>query len=153
MFYTIVYALTALGGFGIIILLSRKGFEADQLDDYKGLHERSPWFAAMMLLFMFSMAGVPPTVGFFAKLFVLEAVVSIDLVWLALVAVFFSIIGAFYYIRIVKIMYFDKPEETTPLPAEVGLDTQVVLTLNGLAMLLLGIFPAGLYALCSAAFS
>jgi NADH-quinone oxidoreductase subunit N len=152
MFYTIVYALTALGGFGIIILLSRKGFEADQLDDYKGLHERSPWFAAMMLLFMFSMAGVPPTVGFFAKLFVLEAVVSIDLVWLALVAVFFSIIGAFYYIRIVKIMYFDKPEETTPLP-EAGLDTQVVLTLNGLAMLLLGIFPAGLYALCSAAFS
>ncbi len=152
MFYTIVYALTALGGFGIVILLSRKGFEADQLDDYKGLHERSPWFAAMLLLFMFSMAGVPPTVGFFAKLFVLEAVVSVDLVWLALVAVFFSIIGAFYYIRIVKLMYFDKPLETIALP-EAGLDMQVILTLNGLAMLILGMFPAGLYALCSAAFS
>jgi NADH-quinone oxidoreductase subunit N len=101
---------------------------------------------------MFSMAGVPPTVGFFAKLFVLEAVVSIDMIWLALVAVFFSIIGAFYYIRIVKIMYFDKPEETTPLP-EAGLDTRVVLTLNGLAMLILGMLPAGLYDLCSAAFT
>jgi NADH-quinone oxidoreductase subunit N len=151
MFYTIVYALMALGGFGIVLLLSRKGFEAENLDDYKGLHQRSPWYAGMMLLLMFSMAGVPPTVGFFAKLFVLEAIISVDLVWLALVGVFFSIIGAYYYIRVVKIMYFDKPETDAPLePA--GLDTQVVLSINGLSMLALGMFPAGLYSLCSAAF-
>ncbi len=150
MFYTLVYALMALGGFGIVILLSRKGFEADNLEDYKGLHERSPWFAAMMLLLMFSMAGVPPTVGFFAKLFVLDAVISVNMVWLAVVGVFFSIIGAFYYIRMVKLMYFDKPLDDTPL-APAGLDTRVVLTLNGLAMLILGMFPAGLLSLCTAA--
>lgn len=151
MFYTIIYALMALGSFGIVILLSRKGFEAEQLDDYKGLNERSPWYAAMMLLLMFSMAGVPPTVGFFAKLFVLDAVIQVDMVWLALVGVFFSIIGAFYYIRIVKLMYFDKPVDDSPLAA-VGVDTHVILTLNGVAMLLLGMFPAPLFDLCSAAF-
>jgi NADH-quinone oxidoreductase subunit N len=151
MFYTIVYSIMALGGFGIVIMLSRRGFEADMLDDYKGLHERSPWYAAMMMLLMFSMAGVPPTVGFFAKLFVLDAVVSVDMVWIALFGVFFSIIGAFYYIRIVKIMYFDKPLDDTPL-APVGMDTQVLLTVNGLSMLALGMFPAGLLALCNAAF-
>ena len=149
MFYSIVYALMALGGFGMVILLSRQGFEADELDDYKGLHERSPWFAAMMLLVMFSMAGVPPTVGFFAKLVVLEAAVSADLVWLALVGVAFSIIGAFYYLRVVKLMYFDKPETDQPLQA--GSDMQVVLSLNGLAMLALGMFPAGLLAICNSA--
>jgi len=147
MFYAIIYAVTSLGGFGIVILLSRQGFEADKLDDYKGLHERSPWFAGMMMLLMFSMAGVPPTVGFWAKLYVLNAVVSVDLVWLALVGVFFSIIGAFYYIRIVKLMYFDKPEDTEPLVA--GIDTQMTLSLNGVLMLFLGLFPAGLLTICA----
>jgi NADH-quinone oxidoreductase subunit N len=129
--------------------LSREGFEAEDLDDYKGLHERSPWFAAMMLLVMFSMAGVPPMVGFFAKLVVLQAVVGIDMVWLAAVGVFFSFIGAYYYLRIIKLMYFDKPVDTQPVTG--GLDTQVVLTLNGLAMLAFGLFPAGLLSVCSAA--
>ncbi len=152
MFYTIVYSIMALGGFGIVIMLSRRGFEADMLEDYKGLHDRSPWYAAMMMLLMFSMAGVPPTVGFFAKLFVLDAVVRVDMVWIALFGVFFSIIGAFYYIRIVKLMYFDKPVDDTPL-APVGMDTQVLLSVNGLSMLGLGLFPAGLLALCSAALS
>ena len=146
MFYTIVYAMMATGGFGIIILLSRQGFEADELDDYKGLHERSPWFAGMMLLLMFSMAGVPPTVGFWAKLFVLDSIVSVDLTWLALVGVFFSIIGAFYYIRIVKLMYFDKPEDSAPL--EAAADMQIVLSINGVSMLVLGLFPATLLAIC-----
>ncbi|MCU7936309.1 MAG: NADH-quinone oxidoreductase subunit NuoN [Candidatus Thiodiazotropha sp. (ex Dulcina madagascariensis)] len=149
MFYTLVYALMSAGGFGIVIALSRKGFEAENLDDYKGLNQRNPWFAGMMLLLMFSMAGVPPTVGFFAKLFVLDAVVSVELTWLALVGVFFSIIGAFYYIRIVKLMYFDQPIDETPLT--VGMDTRLVLSLNGLAMLFLGLFPAGLLSLCSSA--
>jgi NADH-quinone oxidoreductase subunit N len=149
MFYTLVYALMSAGGFGVVIALSRKGFEAENLDDFKGLNQRNPWFAGMMLLIMFSMAGVPPTVGFFAKLFVLDAVVSVDLTWLALVGVFFSIIGAFYYIRVVKLIYFDQPTDDTPLT--MGVDSQVVLSLNGLAMLVLGFFPSGLFSLCQRA--
>ncbi|MBW9258443.1 MAG: NADH-quinone oxidoreductase subunit NuoN [Candidatus Thiodiazotropha sp. (ex. Lucinisca nassula)] len=149
MFYTLVYTLMSAGAFGIIIALSRKGFEAENLDDMKGLNQRNPWFAGMMLLLMFSMAGVPPTVGFFAKLFVLDAVVSVDLTWLALVGVAFSIIGAFYYIRVVKLIYFDQPEDETPL--SIGVDTQVMLSINGLSMLVLGLFPAGLLSLCAAA--
>jgi len=147
MFYAIVYAITSLGGFGMIILLSSKGFEAETLDDYKGLHQKSPWFAAMMMLFMFSMAGVPPTVGFWAKLFVLDAVVSVELTWVALVGVFFSIIGAFYYIRIIKLMYFDKPVGDLQL-APANFDTQVLLSVNGLMMLVLGFLPASLLAVC-----
>ncbi len=147
MFYAITYALMAIGGFGMIILLSRAGFEADSLDDFKGLNERSPWFAFMMLMLMFSMAGVPPTVGFYAKLSVLQAVIDVDMVWLALVAVFFSVIGAFYYIRIVKLMYFDKPETEEPL--QVNTDMQVAVSVNGLAVLGLGLFPGGLLALCA----
>lgn len=149
MFYAIIYATMALGGFGMIVLLSRAGFEAEELDDFKGLNERSPWFAGMMLLFMFAMAGVPPTVGFYAKLVVLEAVIDIDLLWLALVAVFFSIIGAFYYLRVVKVMYFDPPRDPAPLRA--ATDLQVGLSINGLAMLVLGVFPGGLMAACVAA--
>ncbi len=151
MFYAITYALTAAGGFGVITMLCRKGFDAENLHDLKGLNDRSPWLAFMMLLIMFSMAGVPPTVGFFAKLFVLDAVISVDMVWLALVAVFFSIIGAFYYIRAVKMMYFDKPIDTAPLAA--SMDTQVMMSINGLAMLGFGLFPAALLGTCRAAFS
>ncbi|MBZ0073063.1 MAG: NADH-quinone oxidoreductase subunit NuoN [Gammaproteobacteria bacterium] len=149
MFYTIIYAIMALGSFGMIVLLSRAGFEAENLDDFKGLNERNPWFAGMMLLLMFSMAGVPPTVGFYAKLVVLEAVIDIDLLWLALVAVFFSVVGAFYYLRVVKVMYFDPPEDPAPLTA--ATDLQVGLSINGLAMLALGVFPGGLLAACAAA--
>ncbi len=148
MFYAITYALMAIGGFGMIILLSRAGFEADRLDDFKGLNERSPWFALMMLILMFSMAGVPPTVGFYAKLSVLQAVIHVDMVWLAIVAVFFSIIGAFYYIRVVKLMYFDEPETAEPLRPST--DLQIVVSLNGLAVLGLGVFPGALLALCAA---
>jgi NADH-quinone oxidoreductase subunit N len=147
MFYAITYAIMAIGGFAMIILLSRAGFEADQLDDFKGLNERSPWFALMMLILMFSMAGVPPTVGFYAKLSVLQAVIDIDSVWLAIVAVFFSIIGAFYYIRVVKLMYFDKAATDEPL--HTATDMQIAVSLNSLLVLGLGIFPGGLLALCS----
>jgi NADH-quinone oxidoreductase subunit N len=149
MFYTVTYAIMALGGFGMIVLLSRAGFEAEELDDFKGLNERNPWFAGMMLLLMFSMAGVPPTVGFYAKLVVLEAVIDVQMVWLALVAVFFSIVGVFYYLRVVKLMYFDPPVEPVPLTAPA--DLQVTLSINALAVLVLGIFPGGLMALCIAA--
>ena len=150
MFYAIVYALMAAGGFGILLLLSRKGFEVENLADLKGLNERDSWYAAMMALLMFSMAGVPPTVGFMAKLLVLEAVVRIDLVWLALVGVFFSIIGAFYYLRVIKMMYFDNPVDEGPLTATAG--TRIALTVNGLAMLVLGIYPTALLTLCQGVF-
>ena len=150
LFYTIVYALTAAGGFGVLAMLSRRGFDAENLSDLKGLNDRSPWMAAMMGLILFSMAGVPPTVGFFAKLFVLEAIIAIDLVWLAGVAVFFSIIGAYYYLRAVKMMYFDKPVDDAAL--EVSTDSSVALSINGLAILGLGLFPAALFTACRAAF-
>lgn len=151
MFYVIIYALMGMGGFGMIILLSRAGFEADRLDDFKGLNNRSPWFAFMMLIFMFSMAGVPPTVGFYAKFSVLQAVVEAGWAWLAVVAVLFSVIGAFYYLRIVKLMYFDKAEDNAPLSA--SFDMRVLMSANGLAVLGLGIFPSALLALCAQALS
>ncbi len=151
MFYTIVYALMSLGGFGMIMLLSRAGFEADKLDDFKGLNERSPWFAFMMLILMFSMAGVPVFLGFWAKLSVLSAVVEAGMVWLAAVAVIFSIIGAFYYLRIVKLMYFDKPEDTAPIDSDI--DVRVMLSANSLAVLALGLFPGALMGLCVNAFA
>ncbi len=149
MFYVIVYALMGMGGFGMIILLSRAGFEADKLDDFKGLNDRSPWFAFMMMILMFSMAGVPPALGFYAKFAVLQAVIGAGLIWLAVVAVIFSIIGAFYYLRIIKLMYFDKAEDTHPI--ETTTDMKVVLSANGLGILLLGLVPGSLLALCTAA--
>lgn len=150
MFYTLVYVLMSLGGFGMVMLMSRKGFEAENLDDYKGLNTRSPWYAFMMLILMFSMAGVPPFLGFWAKLAVLQEVIAADMLWLAIVGVVFSVIGAFYYLRIIKLMYFDKAEDTTPLVS--SLDTRLMLSLNSLAVLGLGIFPGSLLTVCQAAF-
>ncbi|HRK77791.1 MAG TPA: NADH-quinone oxidoreductase subunit NuoN [Thiobacillus sp.] len=146
MFYVLVYALMSLGGFGMILLLSRAGFEADQLDDFRGLNRRSPWLAFLMLLLMFSMAGIPPAVGFYAKLAVLQAVVEIGYVWLAVVAVLFSLVGAFYYLRIVKLMYFDAPHDTAPIIA--SYDARLIMSANGLAVLALGILPQPLMAIC-----
>jgi len=149
MFYVIVYALMSMGGFGMIILLSRAGFEADRLEDFKGLNQRSPWFAAMMLILMFSMAGVPPTVGFYAKLSVLKAVIDVHMVWIAVIAVIMSVIGAYYYLRVIKLMYFDAAEDSTPLQASA--DMRLVMSANGLAILLLGILPGPLMGVCAVA--
>ncbi|HKC43748.1 MAG TPA: NADH-quinone oxidoreductase subunit NuoN [Burkholderiales bacterium] len=149
MFYSIVYLLMSLGAFGMVLLMSRAGFEADNLADYKGLNQRAPWYAFMMLLVMFSLAGIPPTVGFYAKITVLVAVIKAGQVWLAVFAVLMSLIGAFYYIRIVKLMYFDEPESTAPIAP--ALDVRVFMSANGLAMLLLGIIPGPLLAVCLAA--
>lgn len=151
MFYTLAYALMSLGGFGIVILMSRAGFEADQLDDYKGLNQRSPWFALLMMILMLSMAGVPPTLGFWAKLAVLQSIIAIDMVWLAGIAVFFSIIGLFYYLRIIKLMYFDDVIDDQPIRC--GRDMQIALSSNALLILALGIYPASLMALCVATFA
>ncbi|OGS92865.1 MAG: NADH-quinone oxidoreductase subunit N [Gallionellales bacterium GWA2_59_43] len=147
MFYAVVYVLMSLGAFGMIMLLSRVGFEADTLNDFKGLNQRSPWLAFMMLLLMFSMAGVPPTVGFYAKFSVLNAVVQAGHIWLAVAAVMFSLIGAFYYLRIVKLMYFDAPESHEPIA--VGQDSALLISVNGLAVLLLGILPGALMSVCA----
>lgn len=147
MFYTLVYTLMALGAFGMLMLMSRLGFEAEQLDDFKGLNQRSPWFAFIMLILMFSMAGVPPFLGFWAKLTVLKSVVSVGLVWLAITAVVFSIIGAFYYLRVIKLMYFDTPVDSEPLAASA--DMRLLMSINGLAILLLGLKPDLLLALCT----
>ena len=146
MFYVVVYVLMNVGTFGMILLLSRSGFEAENLDDFKGLNQRSPWYAFLMLLLMFSMAGVPPTVGFYAKLTVLQAVVNAGYVWLAVVAVLFSLVGAFYYLRLVKLMYFDAPADAAPI--EPHGDVRILMSLNGLAALVIGIFPEWLLWVC-----
>jgi NADH-quinone oxidoreductase subunit N len=149
MFYMVTYVLTVAGAFAMIMLLSRRGFEADSLDDFKGLNQRSPWYAFLMLLIMFSLAGVPPVVGFYAKLSVFQAVMAAGMTWLAVAAVLFSLIGAFYYLRVVKLMYFDDPLERAPLGPT--LDVQALLSLNGLAVLGLGLLPGGLMDLCQRA--
>jgi len=149
MFYIITYVLMSAGAFGIIILLSRKGFESDNLNDIKGLSDKSPWFAFIMLILMFSMTGVPPFLGFWAKWFVLKELVDMGYVWLAALAVVFSIIGAYYYLRIVKLMYFDKAENMTAIKA--SRQMRLVLSINGLALLVIGLMPGLLMTLCLAA--
>jgi NADH-quinone oxidoreductase subunit N len=149
LFYTLVYAVMAAGAFGIVILMSRRGFESEELNDFKGLNQRSPWFALMMMLIMVSMIGIPPFVGFFAKLNVLAALVDANQTWLAIVAVLFSVVGAFYYLRVIRLMYFDEPEDTCSLDA--ALDMRVLLSVNALALLLLGIYANPLMELCAAA--
>lgn len=149
LFYTITYALTAAGGFAILILLGRSGFEAETLDDIKGLNERNPWYALMMMLFLFSMAGIPPTVGFYAKLSIIQAVMQAGYLWPAVFMVVVSVIGAFYYLRAIKMMYFDKPDDTAPITAE--LDFNVLISVNGILMLVLGLFPGFLMGVCSLA--
>src|SRR6266568_3655644 len=146
MFYAVVYVLMSLGAFGMVVFLSRAGFEAERLEDFKGLNARSPWFAFVMLLLMFSLAGVPPTVGFYAKLSVLQAVLGAGHVWLAVVAVMLALVGAFYYIRVVKLMYFDEPQDAAEIRGK--LDFSVLLSANGLAVLALGILPQALMQLC-----
>ncbi len=147
MFYISAYVLMTLAGFGMILLLSRQGFEAENLDDLKGLNQRSPWLAFMMLITMFSMAGVPPTIGFYAKFTVLQAAWQAGFGWAVVFAVLMAAVGAFYYLRIVKLMYFDAPQDHSPIIAP--LDMRIALSLNAGALLLLGIFPQALMNFCA----
>ena len=149
MFYMISYVIVASGAFGMILLLARQGFEADKLVDFKGLNARSPWFAGMMAILMFSLAGVPLFVGFWAKLGVVQAVLGVSLTWLAVAAVLFSVIGAFYYLRIVKLMYFDDPTDNTAIGGSMLMRT--VLSVNALLVIALGVMPGALIALCQRA--
>lgn len=152
MFYVITYVLTTLGTFGVILLLSREGFESEEIADLAGLNQRSPLYAGVMAICMFSLAGVPPMVGFYAKLSVLQALLASPspfYIGLAVFAVMMSLVGAFYYLRLVKVMYFDEPIQTAPI--EAGKDVRAVLSLNGALVLVLGIVPGGLMALCAQA--
>ncbi len=149
LFYTITYAMMAAGGFAMLVLLGREGFEAETLDDIKGLNERNPWYAFIMMLLLFSMAGIPPTVGFYAKLSIIQAVMQAGYLWPAVFMVVMSVVGAFYYLRAIKMMYFDKPDNDDPIKAE--LDFNVLISVNGALMVLLGIFPSALMSICSAA--
>ena len=152
MFYVVTYVFTTLGTFGVILLLSRRGHEAEQIDDLKGLARRSPWYAGVMAIFMFSLAGIPPTVGFYAKLAVLQAIVTTNVtgyIVLAVAAVLFSLVGAYYYIRVVKVMYFDEPVDSAAIVAST--EVRTLLSLNGAAVLLFGLLPGGLMALCAQA--
>ncbi len=153
MFYTLTYAITSSVAFGVLIMLNRKGFEAENISDLSGLNDNNPWYAALLAIAMFSMAGVPPTVGFYAKLVVLQAVVQVDILWLAVLAVLFSVIGLFYYLRVIKVMYFDAPLAEQDTTIKEALDVRVLLGANSLSLILLGMFPSTLMAYCILAFS
>lgn len=146
MFYTVSYVIMAAAAFGMILLLSREGFEAENLEDFKGLNARSPWFAFVMLMIMFSMAGVPPFIGFYAKLLVLGSLIDAGLLWFAVLGVILAVVGAFYYLRVVWYMYFDDPLDDAPIVAPGSM--RVVISVNGLGLLVLGIFPGYLLELC-----
>lgn len=146
LYYVVVYALMAAAAFGLLVLLSRAGQEIDQVNDLKGLNKRNPWLAFMMMIVMFSMAGVPPTVGFFTKFLVLKALVDAQMLWVALLGLIFAVIGAFYYLRVVKVMYFTEPDDLTHIKLPRG--NVAFFSLNCLALLFLGIFPNGLMTAC-----
>lgn len=146
MFYVMTYVLTTLGTFALVMLLARSGFEAENIEDFKGLNQRSPWFALVMMVLLLSLAGVPPMVGFYAKLAVLQAALAAGQLWLVILAVLMSLVGAYYYLRVVKMMYFDEPVDNAPIVAPIGM--RVTLSLNGVAVVLLGILPGPLMGAC-----
>ncbi len=146
LFYVLIYAVMSVGAFGLIVLLSKSGLEVENIDDLKGLNKRNPWFAGMMMIILFSMAGVPPTVGFFAKLLVLKALVDMQMTWVAVVGLIFAVVGAFYYLRIVKTMYFE--QAVNEQKAVVSKSAATLFSANCLALLYFGIFPGSLIAAC-----
>jgi NADH-quinone oxidoreductase subunit N len=152
MFYIVTYVLTTLASFGVILLLAREGFESEEISDLAGLNQRSPLYAGVMSICLFSLAGIPPLVGFYAKLAVLQALIVSGTglyIGLAIFAVLMSLVAAYYYIRVVKVMYFDAPLTATTVSAPA--DVRVVLTINGALVLILGILPGGLMTLCAQA--
>ena len=150
LFYIIVYVFMSLAAFSMIILLSRQGFECENISDLKGLNTRSPWLALMVLFTMFSMAGIPPFIGFFAKLSVLEALISVHIVWLAVLAIVFAIIGLYYYLRVIKVVYFEQPDTDEPIAW--NFDMRIILSVNSMALLFFGLFPGAIFALCQYTF-
>lgn len=151
LYYILVYAITAVAGFGLIVLLSNSQIEIEEVNDLRGLNKRNPWLAFLMMIVLFSMAGVPPTVGFFTKLLVLKALVDVHMTWVAVLGLLFAVIGAYYYIRIVKVMYFDEPKVLEPINIPTG--TKLLYSANCLSLLYFGIFPSALIAACINAFA
>ena len=149
-FYMISYAIMGLVAFGMIVILSKAGYEMDTIADFQGLNSRNPWLAFVMLIVMFSLAGIPPLVGFMAKVAVLEALIEVHMIWLAVVALLFAIIGVYYYIRVVKVMYFENPKDQTPVTCP--FDVKLIISLNGVLLLALGLFPGLLFNACKAVF-
>ncbi|OOG63326.1 NADH-quinone oxidoreductase subunit N [Rhodanobacter sp. B04] len=152
MFYAISYALMGAAAFGVMLALTRAGFECEEIADLKGLNQKSPWMAFLMLLAMFSLAGVPPLFGFWAKVLVLEAAIHANMLWLAIVGIVFAIIGLYYYLHVIKVMYFDKPAEGSELQAKPDASLRVVLSLNALSLLVLGLYWGPLLGWCRSAF-
>ncbi|MDP3562206.1 MAG: NADH-quinone oxidoreductase subunit NuoN [Legionellaceae bacterium] len=150
LYYVLIYAIMSVGAFGLLVLLSRSGIEIEQISDLNGLNKRNPWLAFMMMIILLSMAGIPPTVGFFAKLLVLKALVDVHMTWVAVLGLLFAVIGAFYYLRIVKVMYFERAIDTSSirLPRTIT----IIFSANCLSLLYLGIFPSALIAMCVSAF-
>ena len=148
LFYMLTYVLTTLASFGLIMLMTREGHECEEISDLKGLNRRSPWMAALLLILMCSLAGLPPLVGFDAKLLILQTLLKSDRLWMAVVAVLFSLIGAFYYLRVIKVMYFDEPEAAAPTMTTVYWVPRSLIIINGLAVLVIGLMPNGLLVLC-----
>jgi NADH-quinone oxidoreductase subunit N len=146
LYYVVIYALTSVAAFGLLVLMSHKGYEIEMIDDLKGLNKRDPWLAFMMMITLLSMAGIPPVVGFFAKLWVLKALVDVQLTWVAILGLVFAVIGAFYYLRIIKAMYFDEPQKQNTIVISSGM--RIIYSINCLALLFLGIFPSALMTLC-----
>jgi NADH-quinone oxidoreductase subunit N len=151
LYYILVYSLMTVAAFGLIVLLSRTGLEIEHIDDLKGLNKRNPWIAFMMMIIMFSMAGVPPTVGFFIKLAVLKALVDVNMTWVAVLGLLFAVIGAYYYIKIIKVMYFEDSTDNSPIT--MSNSTWLLFSTNCLALLFLGVFPSVLLNACVNAFS
>lgn len=151
LFYMLVYLMMSLAAFGLIVLMSQKGQEIQSIDDFKGLNQRNPWLAFSMMIVMFSMAGIPPTAGFFAKILVLKSLVDNQLLWLAVLGLLFAVVGAYYYLRIVKVMYFDSP--TSMVKIKCNKSVLLLFNLNVLAILFLGLFPSVLIQACINAFS
>ena len=147
-FYTIVYAFMVLAAFAMIMRLTDKGFEADLISDFRGLHKRDPWLAFIMLLIMFALAGIPPLVGFYAKLQILQAVVDAGYPWLAIAALVFTVIGSFYYLRVIRVMYFEEPDDILNLSHSMSFSGRVLVSGHGLLLLLAGIFPAIIIYVC-----
>lgn len=150
LYYILVYALTSLAAFGLVVILSSHGREIDDINDLKGLSKRNPWLSFMMLIVLFSLAGVPPTVGFFTKLLVLKALVDVHMTWVAVLGLLFTVMGAYYYIRIIKVMYFDEAVDNSPI--SIGFGNTLCYSLNCLSLLYLGLFPGTLIAICISAF-
>lgn len=153
LFYVLIYGLMSVAAFGLVVIMSRLGFEAENIEDFKGLNARSPWLAFMMLMVMLSMAGVPPLVGFFSKLMVLKALVTSGFVWLAVVGMLFAVVGAYYYIRIIKVMYFEEPDIDTSAPVVVASELKLSFSVNAFSLLVLGLLPNALMYACISAFS